>query len=77
MEFSGYDINKYSPRQMVALPLVLLLLAGVLLGYTMLTTGLPDTGHRLLREERGHGLHIRQQRDDRGNVRRVSAPIGG
>jgi len=43
MEFSGYDINKYSPRQMVALPLVLLLLAGVLLGYTMLTTGLPLT----------------------------------
>lgn len=42
MEFSGYDINKYSPRQMVALPLLLLLLAGgVVLGYTMLTTGLP------------------------------------
>ncbi|BBL68565.1 protein translocase subunit SecF [Methanoculleus chikugoensis] len=43
MEFSGYDINKYSPRQMVALPLLLLLLAGVVLGYTMLTTGLPLT----------------------------------
>lgn len=43
MEFSGYDINKYSPRQMVALPLVLLLLAGVLVGYTTLTTGLPVT----------------------------------
>ena len=43
MEFSRYDINKYSPRQMVALPLVLLLLAGVLLGYTTLATGLPLT----------------------------------
>ena len=41
MEFARYDINKYSPRQMVALPLVLLLLAGILLGYTTLTTGLP------------------------------------
>ncbi|MDV4343219.1 protein translocase subunit SecF [Methanoculleus sp. YWC-01] len=41
MEFVRYDVNKYSPRQMVALPLVLLLLAGVLLGYTTLTTGLP------------------------------------
>ena len=41
MEFSGYDINKYSPRQMVALPLALLLLALAVLGYTTLTTGLP------------------------------------
>lgn len=41
MEFARYDVNKYSPRQMVALPLVLLLLAGVLLGYTTLATGLP------------------------------------
>jgi len=41
MEFARYDINKYSPRQMVALPLVLLLLAGILLGYTTLATGLP------------------------------------
>lgn len=43
MEFARYDVNKYSPRQMVALPLVLLLLAGVLLGYTTLATGLPLT----------------------------------
>ena len=43
MESVRYDINKYSPRQMVALPLVLLLLAGILLGYTTLTTGLPLT----------------------------------
>jgi len=43
MEFVRYDVNKYSPRQMVALPLVLLLLAGILLGYTTLTTGLPLT----------------------------------
>ena len=43
MEFSGYDINKYSPRQMVALPLALLLLALAMLGYTTLATGLPLT----------------------------------
>lgn len=43
MEFSGYDINKYSPRQMVALPLALLLLALAVLGYTTLATGLPLT----------------------------------
>ncbi|MCC7555341.1 MAG: protein translocase subunit SecF [Methanoculleus marisnigri] len=43
MEFARYDVNKYSPRQMVALPLVLLLLAGLLLGYTTLATGLPIT----------------------------------
>jgi len=41
MEFVRYDINKYSPRQMVTLPLVLLLIAGMVLGYTTLTTGLP------------------------------------
>ncbi|HOI62409.1 MAG TPA: protein translocase subunit SecF [Methanoculleus sp.] len=41
MESVRYDINKYSPRQMVVLPLVLLLLAGIVLGYTMLATGLP------------------------------------
>ena len=41
MESVRYDINKYSPRQMVALPFVLLLLAGIVLGYTTLTTGLP------------------------------------
>ncbi len=43
MEIARYDINKYSPRQMVVLPLVLLLLAGIVLGYTTLTTGLPLT----------------------------------
>ncbi len=43
MEFSGYDINKYSPRQMVALPLAILLLALAVLGYTTLATGLPLT----------------------------------
>ena len=41
MESARYDINKYSPRQMVTLPLVLLLLAGVVLGYATVTTGLP------------------------------------
>ncbi|NLA38370.1 MAG: protein translocase subunit SecF [Methanomicrobiales archaeon] len=41
MEFARYDINRYSPRQMVALPIVLLIIAGMVLGYTTLTTGLP------------------------------------
>jgi len=41
MEFVRYDINKYTPRQMITLPLVLLLIAGMVLGYTTLTTGLP------------------------------------
>ncbi len=41
MESAKYDINRYSPRQMVALPLILLLIAGMVLGYTTLTTGLP------------------------------------
>ena len=43
MEFARYDVNRYSPRQMVALPLVILLLALMVLGYTTLTTGLPVT----------------------------------
>jgi preprotein translocase subunit SecF len=43
MEFARYDINKFSPRQMVALPLVLLLLAVAVLGFTTLTTGMPLT----------------------------------
>jgi len=43
MEFARYDINKFSPRQMIALPLVLLFLAVVVLGFTTLTTGMPLT----------------------------------
>ncbi|HOD85164.1 MAG TPA: protein translocase subunit SecF [Methanoculleus sp.] len=43
MEFARYNVNRYSPRQMVALPLVILLLALMVLGYTTLTTGLPVT----------------------------------
>ncbi|MDD2472823.1 MULTISPECIES: protein translocase subunit SecF [unclassified Methanoculleus] len=42
MEVPRYDIiNKYSPRQMVTLPLVLLFLAVGVLGYTTLATGMP------------------------------------
>jgi preprotein translocase subunit SecF len=41
MEFVRYDINRYSPLQMVTLPLVLLLLAVVVLGYATVTTGMP------------------------------------
>jgi len=41
MGFIGYDVNKYSPRQMIAIPMIILLLALAMLGYTMATTGMP------------------------------------
>ncbi|KQC09807.1 MAG: preprotein translocase subunit SecF [Methanolinea sp. SDB] len=41
MGFTGYDVNKYSPKQMIAIPMILLLLALAVLGYTMATTGMP------------------------------------
>jgi preprotein translocase subunit SecF len=41
MQFVRYDINRYSPQQMVILPIALLLLAGIVLGYATATTGMP------------------------------------
>jgi hypothetical protein len=37
----------------------------------------PAAGHRLCRRNGGHGLHLRQQRDDRGDLLGVSTVIGG
>ena len=36
-----YDVNRYTPRQMVIIPLVLLAIALLILGYTMVSTGYP------------------------------------
>jgi preprotein translocase subunit SecF len=36
-----YDVNRYSPKQMVIIPMVILAIALAILGYTMVTTGLP------------------------------------
>jgi preprotein translocase subunit SecF len=36
-----YSVNKYEPKQMIALPLALLVVALCFLGFNMLTTGMP------------------------------------
>jgi preprotein translocase subunit SecF len=36
-----YDVNRYTPQQMVVIPLVLLAIALGILGYSMITTGYP------------------------------------
>ncbi len=36
-----YDVNRYTPRQMVIIPLVLLAIALLILGYSMISTGYP------------------------------------
>ena len=41
MGFFSYDVNRYTPKQMVIIPLILLALALISVGYTMYTTGLP------------------------------------
>lgn len=41
MGFIRYDVNKYSPKQMVIIPVVILILSLAILGYTMATTGMP------------------------------------
>ena len=41
MGFIKYDVNRYTPRQMVVIPLVLLILSLAVLGYNMATTGMP------------------------------------
>jgi preprotein translocase subunit SecF len=41
MGFVTYDVNRYTPRQMVVLPTILLVISLVILGYTMATTGMP------------------------------------
>lgn len=41
MGFINYDVNRYSPKQMVIIPMVLLIFALASLGYTMAMTGMP------------------------------------
>ncbi len=41
MELFRYDVNKYSPAKMVVIPLLLIILSLVIVGATMITTGLP------------------------------------
>jgi preprotein translocase subunit SecF len=36
-----YDVNRYTPKQMVVIPLVLLAIALAILGYSMISTGYP------------------------------------
>jgi preprotein translocase subunit SecF len=43
MGFIKYDIEKYSPAQLVIIPLVLLVISLVLLALNMVTTGMPVT----------------------------------
>jgi preprotein translocase subunit SecF len=41
MGFVTYDVNRYTPRQMVVLPMVLLIISLAILGYNMASTGTP------------------------------------
>lgn len=41
MGFISYDVNRYTPTQMVIIPLILLVLAVIYVGFTTATTGLP------------------------------------
>jgi preprotein translocase subunit SecF len=36
-----YDVNRYTPRQMIIIPMVILAISLAILGYTMVTTGFP------------------------------------
>lgn len=41
MGFISYDVNRYTPKQMVIIPLILLALALASIGFTLATTGMP------------------------------------
>ncbi len=41
MGFFKYDVNRYTPKQMVVIPLILLVLALIIVGVTWVQTGLP------------------------------------
>jgi len=41
MGLIAYDVNKYTPRQMMMIPMVILILSLAILGYNMATTGMP------------------------------------
>jgi preprotein translocase subunit SecF len=36
-----YDVNRYTPRQMIIIPMIILAISLAILGYTMVTTGSP------------------------------------
>jgi len=41
MGFVGYDVNKYTPRQMVIIPVIILLLSLALMGFNVASFGMP------------------------------------
>jgi len=41
MGLIAYDVNKYTPRQMMMIPMVILILSLAILGFNMATTGMP------------------------------------
>ena len=41
MGFFSYDINKYPPKEMMTIPLIVLVIALIILGITMAQTGMP------------------------------------
>ena len=43
MGLINYNIEKYSPRQLVVIPLVLLVLSLIFIGFNMMSTGMPVT----------------------------------
>lgn len=43
MEFPKYDINKYDPKRMIAIPFLIFVVALAIVGFTFATTGMPVT----------------------------------
>ena len=43
MGLINYNIEKYSPKQLVVIPLVLLIVSVIVLAYFTMTTGMPVT----------------------------------
>ena len=43
MGFFSYDINKYPPKEMMTIPLIVLVIALIILGINMAHTGMPVT----------------------------------
>ncbi|HJK36320.1 MAG TPA: preprotein translocase subunit SecF, partial [Methanocorpusculum sp.] len=43
MEFPRYDINKYDPKRMMIIPILIFLVAAAIVGFTFINTGMPVT----------------------------------
>ena len=43
MEFPRYDINKYDPKRMMLIPILIFLVAAAIVGFTFINTGMPVT----------------------------------